>query len=155
MKLVTTATALEMLGPDFRFSTTLEIDGETERWGFEWQSHFRGGGDPTLGSAKMGDQDFMNKWVEAVKSAGIKKVNGRIIANTSIFDQQVVNPRWIWEDMGNYYAPGIHGISYLDNTFRLYLRSGKAGTQTEVVRTEPEMAGMTFQNYVMSEYRFR
>ena len=95
MKLVTTATALEMFGPDFRFSTTLEMDGELKDGVLNGNLIIRGGGDPTLGSAKMGDQDFMNKWVEAVKSAGIKKINGRIIANTSIFDQQVVNPRWI------------------------------------------------------------
>ncbi|MDD2995062.1 MAG: D-alanyl-D-alanine carboxypeptidase/D-alanyl-D-alanine-endopeptidase [Paludibacter sp.] len=150
MKLVTTATALEMFGPDFRFSTTLEMDGELKDGVLNGNLIIRGGGDPTLGSAKMGDQDFMNKWVQAVKSAGIKKINGRIIANTSIFDQQVVNPRWIWEDMGNYYAPGIHGISYLDNTFRLILKSGKVGTPTEIVRAEPEIAGMSFQNYVMS-----
>lgn len=150
MKLVTTATALEMFGPDFRFSTTLEIDGELKDGVLNGNLIIRGGGDPTLGSAKMGDQDFMNKWVEAVKSAGIQKINGRIIANTSIFDQQVVNPRWIWEDMGNYYAPGIHGISYLDNTFRLILKSGKVGTPTGIVRAEPEIAGMSFQNYVMS-----
>ncbi|MDX9919251.1 MAG: D-alanyl-D-alanine carboxypeptidase/D-alanyl-D-alanine-endopeptidase [Paludibacter sp.] len=150
MKLVTTATALEMFGPDFRFSTTLEMDGELKDGVLNGNLIIRGGGDPTLGSAKMGDQDFMNKWVQAVKSAGIKKINGRIIANTSVFDQQVVNPRWIWEDMGNYYAPGIHGISYLDNTFRLILKSGKVGTPTEIVRAEPEIAGMSFQNYVMS-----
>lgn len=150
MKLVTTATALEMFGPDFRFSTTLEMDGELKDGVLNGNLIIRGGGDPTLGSAKMGDKDFMNKWVEAVKTAGIKKINGRIIANTSVFDQQVVNPRWIWEDMGNYYAPGIHGISYLDNTFRLILKSGKVGSPTEILRAEPEIAGMSFQNYVMS-----
>lgn len=150
MKLVTTATALEMFGPDFRFSTMLEIDGELKDGVLNGNLIIRGGGDPTLGSMKMGDKNFLNIWVDAVKLAGIKKINGRIVGNTAIFDQQVINPRWIWEDMGNYYAPGIHGISYLDNTFRLFLKSGKVGSPTQVLRAEPDIAGMTFQNYVMS-----
>lgn len=150
MKLVSTATALEMLGADFKFTTTLEIDGELRDSVLNGNLIIRGGGDPTLGSDKCGKRDFLGDWTLAVRKAGIKKINGRIIANTSIFDHQVINPRWIWEDMGNYYAPGIHGISYLDNTFKLYLRSGKPGMRTEVIKTEPEIGRLSFQNYVVS-----
>ena len=148
MKLVSTATALEMYGPDFRFETSLEIDIEIKNSVLNGNLIIRGGGDPTLGSAKMGDKNFLAKWVEAVKKAGIKRINGQIIANTAIFEHQVINPGWIWEDMGNYYAPGIHGISYLDNTFRLVLRSGNAGLRTEIVRTEPEIGGLFILNFV-------
>lgn len=151
MKLVTTATALEILGSDFKFETRLEINGEIGKDStLIGNLYIRGGGDPTLGSDKAGDKDFLTKWIIALKNAGIKNIKGKIIADPGIFDQQVINPRWTWEDMGNYYAPGIHGISYLDNTYRLYFRSGKVGTSTEIVRTDPEIKGLTFENYVKS-----
>lgn len=151
IKLVTTATALEMFGPDFRFETKLDIDGRIDKDStLNGNIYIRGGGDPTLGSEKLGEKFFLPKWVTAVKSAGIKKINGRIIADNSYFEQQVINPKWTWEDMGNYYAPAIHGISYLDNTFRLIFRSGKIGTTPQILRTEPEMPGLNVDNQVKS-----
>ena len=151
MKAITTATALEILGPDFKFETKLEIDGKISKDStLNGNLYIRGGGDPTLGSEKIGDKNFLEKWVAAVKNAGIKNINGCIIADPSIFDCEVINPKWTWEDMGNYYAPGIHGIAYLDNTFRLYFRSGKAGTLTETVRMEPEIPDFFVENLVKS-----
>ena len=151
MKLVTTSTILELFGPDFRFQTKLEIDGNVNKDSvLNGNLYIVGGGDPTLGSEKLGEKDFFPKWIKAVRSAGIKKITGRIIADESFFESQVINPKWTWEDMGNYYAPGIHGISYLDNTYRMVFRSGKIGTTPEILRVEPEIPGLEVDNHLKS-----
>lgn len=149
MKMVTTASALEILGSEYRFSTTLETDGELKTTGvLEGNLYIKGGGDPTLGSEKIGDINFLNQWVDAVKAAGIKKITGNIIAVESCLERQVINPRWTWEDMGNYYAPGIHAISYLDNSYKLFFNAGKFNTTPEIIRTDPVVKGIQFKNYV-------
>ena len=151
MKLVTTATALELLGPTFRFQTKLEIDGTLSSTGIlNGNLYIRGGGDPTLGSEHLGDKDFLTKWVEEVKKAGIKKITGQIIADGSLYDNEGVNPKWTWEDIGNYYAAGAYGISYMDNTYQLVLRSGPVGSTPEILRIVPEMPAMTFENQLKS-----
>lgn len=151
MKLVTTATALEILGPKFCFQTKLEIDGKINSDGvLNGNLYIRGGGDPTLGSEHLGDKNFLQKWVEEVKKTGIKKINGRIIADGTIYDDLGVNPKWTWEDIGNYYAAGAYGISYMDNTYQLVLRSGANGTTPEILRIIPEIPSMTFENYLTS-----
>jgi D-alanyl-D-alanine carboxypeptidase/D-alanyl-D-alanine-endopeptidase (penicillin-binding protein 4) len=151
MKLVTTSTILELFGSDFRFETKLEIDGNvTKDSVLNGNLYVIGGGDPTLGSEKLGEKDFFPKWIKAVRRAGIKKITGRIIADESFFESQVINPKWTWEDMGNYYAPGIHGISYLDNTYRMVFRSGKIGTTPEILRVEPEIPGLEVDNHLKS-----
>lgn len=151
MKTVTTASALEMLGNDYRFKTTLEIDGKIDKNGtLNGNLIIHGGGDPTLGSEKIGDADFLTKWADAVQKAGITKINGKIITCENHFDDQVINPHWTWEDMGNYYASGVHSISYLDNTFRLVFNSGAVGTTPAIVRTEPAITAFEFRNYVKS-----
>ena len=151
LKLVTTASALEMLGADFRFQTKLEIDGELSPKGILNGNLFiLGGGDPTLGSKYIGDPDFLTKWVNAVKNAGINKINGRIIADESLYEDEGVNPHWTWEDLGNYYAAGAYGISYLDNTFALILNSGAVGTTPKIIRTEPEMSFLNIDNHLIS-----
>lgn len=151
MKLVTTATALEMLGSDFCFETKLEYDGKLTADGvLNGNLFIRGGGDPTLGSEKIGDANFLTKWVEAVKVAGIKRINGQIVADASRYDDEGVNPKWSWEDMGNYYASGAYGISYLDNTYRLVLRSGGVGSRPELLRTVPAIPELIFDNRLIS-----
>ena len=151
MKLVTTSTVLELFGPEYRFETKLIIDGSvTKDSVLSGDLYVVGGGDPTLGSEKLGEKDFFPKWIRAVRNAGIRKINGRIIADESFFESQVVNPKWTWEDMGNYYAPGIHGISYLDNTYRMVFRSGKIGTTPEILRVEPEITGLGMDNHLKS-----
>jgi D-alanyl-D-alanine carboxypeptidase/D-alanyl-D-alanine-endopeptidase (penicillin-binding protein 4) len=151
MKLVTTAAALEILGPKFCFQTKLEIDGKINSEGvLNGNLYIRGGGDPTLGSEHLGDKDFLLKWVEEVKKAGIKQINGQIIADGTIYDDLGVNPKWTWEDIGNYYAAGAYGISYMDNTYQLVLRSGENGTTPEILRIIPEIPAMTFENYLTS-----
>lgn len=151
MKLVTTATALELLGADFRFQTKLEMGGSVSADGvLNGNLYIRGGGDPTLGSEKLGDTTFLTKWVDVIKSRGIRKINGRIIADAGLFDDEGVNPKWTWEDMGNYYAAGIYGISYLDNTYRLVLRSGSVGTTPTFLRVVPEIANLKIDNRLVS-----
>ncbi len=151
MKLVTTATALELLGADFRFQTKLEMDGKVSADGvLNGNLYIRGGGDPTLGSEKLGDTTFLAKWVDVIKSRGIRKINGKVIADAGLFDDEGVNPKWTWEDMGNYYAAGIYGISYLDNTYRLVLRSGSVGTTPTVLRIVPEIANLKIDNRLVS-----
>lgn len=151
MKLVTTASAIELLGPSFCFQTKLEIDGLLNADGvLNGNLYIKGGGDPTLGSEKLGDQNFMTKWVDAVKKAGIKRINGQIVADGTLYDEEGVNPKWTWEDIGNYYAAGAYGISYMDNTFRLVLRSGIYGTSPEIIRTIPEIPSLIFENHLTS-----
>lgn len=151
MKLVTTATALELLGADYQFKTTLEVDGTVSSDGIlNGNLIICGSGDPTLGSSKLGDINFLNDWLSAVRNAGIKQINGDIIADASAYDTEGINPKWIWEDMGNYFASGAYGISYKDNTFEMELKSGAVGTTPEIIKITPNIPELTFQNYLKS-----
>lgn len=147
-KLLTTTTALEILGPDFRYSTFIETDGKIEDGILYGNLYVRGTGDPTLGSQQVGYQGFLNQWVRAVKDAGIRHIKGDIVADVAFFDGDAINPRWIWEDIGNYYAPGIYALPYLDNTLNIQLRSRAVGTVAEVVKTLPYIEGLEFENHI-------
>lgn len=151
MKLITTATALEILGADYRFETTLEVDGEITPTGvLNGNLYIRGSGDPTLGSSKIGNKNFLSDWVDAVMKAGIKQINGDVIADNTAFDTEGVNPKWMWEDMGNYFAAGAYGIAYKDNSYELTLNSKAVGTTPEIVKVTPNIPELTFKNYLKS-----
>lgn len=151
MKVVTTASALEILGPDFRFETLLTFDGiiATDST-LNGNIYITGSGDPTLGSEKIGEADFLKEWVVAIKKAGIKKINGRIYSDDTRFDNEGANPQWTWDDIGNYYAPGIYGLAYQDNTIRITYKTGAVGTTPEIVSMFPEVRDLQIENNLKS-----
>ena len=146
MKLLTTGAALEILGPGFRFPTVLEYTGTIENGTLKGDLFIRGGCDPSLGW--KGKTAFLNRWVKAVQDAGIKRIEGAVMADMTMLDGEAQNPAWLCEDAGNYYAPGIFALNYYGNTMNIVLKSGEPGTVATVVNTEPEVEDICFINRV-------
>ena len=141
MKLVTSATALETLGPDYSFTTSVGYTGTLSSVSGELHGDIviTGGGDPSLGSPYFNEhyQDFLETWVNKILSAGIKKINGRIVTDDSYYDYQPVPPGWTWEDIGNYYGAGVYGLSVFDNTYEIHLRTGADSSDIEITSITP------------------
>lgn len=153
LKLLTTATALEMYGAEHRFYTDVEYSGMIDNDGvLRGNLYIRGCGDPTLGSeyGMRPASDFRECLLKELKQSGIRRIEGCIVADDSRFDTEGVSPKWLWEDVGNYFAAGCYGINYRDNTYRLFLRSGSKGTVPVIVGTEPEVHGLQFSNYLVA-----
>lgn len=154
MKVLTTATALALLGPQYRYETRVEYTGLITREGvLEGDIYIRGSGDPTLGSDRFGDEYkwdvLMQNWAERIRAAGIKRISGRIIADATIYDTQLTPGRWSWEDMGNYYGAGPGGLNINENLYKLYFTPGTSiGAITKVLKTEPKIPGLEFVNEI-------
>lgn len=150
LKTVATATALEILGEDYRYPTTLEYDGILENGTLEGNLYIKGSGDPSLGSSHFapGQNKFLSTWIAALQKAGIKHITGSVISDESIFDTEGVSIKWLREDMGNYYAPGSYGISIFDNMYKLSLQTGAAGMRPVLKGTEPDIPFIRFKNYL-------
>ena len=146
MKLLTTGAALETLGPGFRFPTILEYSGAIENGVLQGDLYIRGGCDPSLGW--KGRTGFLDRWVKAIQGAGIKRIEGAVIADMTMLDGEAQNPGWLCEDAGNYYAPGIFALNYYGNTMNIVLQSGEPGSTAKVVKTEPAVDDVYFINHV-------
>ena len=148
MKLLTGATALELWGGDYRIQTPITYSGYIADGTLHGNLYIEGRGDPTFGSRYVGKQGFLYTWVRRLREAGIRHITGSVIADVSYFDGNALNPSWIWEDAGNYYAPGIFALSYQDNTMNIVLRSGAVGSIAEVLYTTPEIPEVQFENHI-------
>ena len=146
MKLLTTGAALEILGPDYRFPTILEYNGTIEEGVLRGNLYVRGNCDPSLGW--KGHTGFLAQWVKAVKAAGIRSIDGSVIADMTMLDGEAQNPNWLIEDAGNYYAPGIFALNYYGNTMNIVLKSGEPGTVAAVQKTEPVVDDIVFINHI-------
>lgn len=150
LKIVTTSSALDILGEDYRFPTSLEYEGTVKEGVLHGNLYIKGSGDPSLGSSYFSPEQnrFLSVWTDALRKAGIRRITGRVIADESIFDTEGSSVKWLREDMGNYYAPGSYGISVFDNLYKLSLRSGEAGTRPSIKGTEPDVSFIRFKNYL-------
>ena len=146
MKLLTTGAALEILGADYRFPTTLEHSAPIEDGVLQGNLYIHGSCDPSLGW--KGRTAFIDQWVRAIRKAGIRRIEGAVVADLTILDGDAQNPAWLCEDAGNYYAPGIFGINYYGNTMNIVLRSGEVGSVATVVNTDPQVDGLVFINRI-------
>lgn len=155
MKLVTTATALQILGSGYRYKTKIMYSGSIDSLTgvLNGDLHIIGGGDPTLGSrffTKKGhERDFLYEWADTIKSYGITKINGRVIADGSIYKYDGAPSGWVWGDMGNYYGAGPNGLTCFDNTLKLQFETGpNKGDSTKIVCTDPYIPSINIRNYV-------
>ncbi|MBN2681730.1 MAG: D-alanyl-D-alanine carboxypeptidase/D-alanyl-D-alanine-endopeptidase [Bacteroidales bacterium] len=153
-KAVTTATILELFGSGHRFVTKIEYNGEIDSNGvLNGDLYITGGGDPALGSRFYKDHygNFISAWADSVEKIGIKTINGRIIADESIFPVPVVPGSWTWSDIGNYFGAYASGLTIFDNTYELSFSSGlKNGDSTRIDSIIPKIPNMVFLNKVKS-----
>lgn len=156
-KLFSTASALELLGPNYRPETRLYIDGKIDTDGtLNGNIWIRGGGDVTLGSDYFTEdgheKDFLKTWSDTLQKLGVKAISGAIIADGSEFGY-AGNPKgWSWNDMGNYYGAGASGITIFDNMLKFTFKTGATvGSKTEIISTWPNVPGLVFHNYATSQ----
>lgn len=119
LKVITSITALDLLSADFTFNTELFYTGQIDSLGtLHGNIIIEGKGDPTLGSDRYPDtkpEVILAKWSEAIKKLGIKKINGKIIADDIFFNGYDVPGTWMWTDIGNYYGAGFSALNWKEN----------------------------------------
>ncbi|NJL14643.1 MAG: D-alanyl-D-alanine carboxypeptidase/D-alanyl-D-alanine-endopeptidase [Microscillaceae bacterium] len=151
MKALTTASALALLGKSYQFATHLEYDGQIEAGVLKGNLYIKGQGDPILGSSLRPDQDLariLAVWSEKIRQAGIRRIEGHLIADESAFAPGLSPAAWLWGDMGNYFGAPAGAINVLDNTYKLYFRPGALGQPAQIVKTEPQIPEIYFFNEV-------
>ena len=154
MKIVTTSAALALLDSSFRFETFLQYTGtiDTATGILHGNLFIKGGGDPTFGSKRFGNDvssdSIFAEFFRSLAKKGIRAIDGRLIADESIFDD-LLPQSWGWEDVGNYYGSGTCGLSINENMYRLYFDAGTSvGSPAALTGVEPPMPDIRFINNV-------
>lgn len=142
LKTITAATAFSILGKDFQFQTTLAYTGNITSDGtLKGNLIIIGSGDPTLGSWRYQNKEnaVLTQWVAAIKSAGIKKIEGSVIGDDRVFGTQTTPEGWVWQDIGNYYGAGTSGLAWRENQFDIHLKPGSnTADEVKIIKTVPE-----------------
>jgi D-alanyl-D-alanine carboxypeptidase/D-alanyl-D-alanine-endopeptidase (penicillin-binding protein 4) len=139
-KLITTASALHYLGPDYKFRTTFWRRGEIKQGSLMGSLLVVGGGDPNI-SGRFYDDNInavFDRWAEGLSQAGITRVVGDVVLNASFFDGQGRHSEWPAGQEARWYQAPISALSYNDNVVVVSIRPGsKPGRQVAVSMDPP------------------
>jgi D-alanyl-D-alanine carboxypeptidase/D-alanyl-D-alanine-endopeptidase (penicillin-binding protein 4) len=161
MKLFTTALALDKLGIDYRFRTTVEsVDVPDADGKIAGPVYLVGRGDPNLSNRKFPydhKQEFdgpaekvMAELADGVTAKGVKEIGGDIVGDDSYFPRERYPNGWEIDDMVWEYGAAISAIVLDDNTVELLLTPGElAGDKVGAVVT-PSAPEFTVDNQVIT-----
>ncbi len=125
-KIVTAIAALDFLGKDYEFVTSVWLDGEIVDGILEGDIVIKGAGDPTIGSPAIGEDatEQFNRWARLLKKHGIDKVNGNVIIDESAFDNEYIHPDWPRDQLDRHYSAPVNGFIFHDNCIRVTVSPG-------------------------------
>src|SRR5215467_8560980 len=116
MKIYTTAIALDLLGADYRWRTSVYANKEPEAGIIEGDLTLYGRGAPDLMSKSNGDAPSLTTLADQVYQAGVREVRGNIIGDNSYFRGELFGEGWQWNDIQWYFGAEPSALSIDENT---------------------------------------
>jgi len=164
-KMITTAAALALIGPEYRSQTVLTETGTRTADGvLHGALRLVGTGDPSLnnlswpyvapvpGESNHFDQmpEAFNELARAAAKSGLTAVDGPVIADDSYFPSEPYPHGWSWDDLPYYFAVPVDALNINDNVVYLTLVGGaKTGDAVQAAWMLPmpeyelDMKGLT------------
>jgi serine-type D-Ala-D-Ala carboxypeptidase/endopeptidase (penicillin-binding protein 4) len=147
LKLFTTAAAIEKLGPDFVFRTTVESDVTPDSEGRVGDLVLVGRGDPDL-SGRVLPYQYDSEWqmpgdaafqelADQVAAKGVREVSGDLILDDRYFLYEPYSHGWTLEDSQWGYAAPVTALAFNENALRLQVEPGASLGEAARVWLEP------------------
>jgi len=153
MKNFTVAAALERLGPDFKFVTSVRAASPLDADGtIHGPLVIVGRGDVSASTSfdpafpKVIDHyKALDALADKIAAAGVKKVDGDLIADESYFQGFAVPETWEWDDIEGYDGTEISAFPLNDNVVDITVSGGGVGAPC-VVGVRPANQIVRFNN---------
>jgi len=113
MKIITSAAALTLLGPDYTYKTTFLRDGPVGDSLLDGNLLVIGRGDPTISDNMRGLATVvMDSLADSVRAHGIRQVTGALARVGNAFPDSTHGYGWEWDDLGEYYGSGVDELIF-------------------------------------------
>jgi D-alanyl-D-alanine carboxypeptidase/D-alanyl-D-alanine-endopeptidase (penicillin-binding protein 4) len=140
LKLVTTAAALDALGPAATLKTTVEAAGRLDAQGrLLGDAYLVGGGDPNL-SGRFTEGRVtaaFESLADQLRAGGVKRIEGRLVGQEGLFQGDRRGDDWSWGDLVWRYGAEVSALSFNDNVADLTVAPGERAGEPAVVDRQP------------------
>lgn len=125
MKSFTVAAAIEKLTPNFRFVTSVFANSKPDETGaVKGDLTVFGRGDISVSTAFYEGDYYkgLDALADKIVQAGVKKIEGNIIADESYFSGSAIPTGWEWDDLQWYYGAEVSALPLNDNALDLTVK---------------------------------
>lgn len=144
-KLYSSSAALQALGLDYKFTTSVASTGKIEGKTLKGDLYLKGTGDPTMQAA-----DY-EKLAADLAAKGIRTIKGKLVADDTHFDNRRLGYGWEWDSSPYYFQPEISALTVAANAnydisaLNVEVRPGESGKPAHMT-TIPSTNFVTIQN---------
>jgi D-alanyl-D-alanine carboxypeptidase/D-alanyl-D-alanine-endopeptidase (penicillin-binding protein 4) len=135
MKVYTTSVALDLLGSDYRWRTSVYANKRPDAQGsIDGDVTLFGRGSPDLVSKAKGDAPSLAKLADQLYQAGVREVRGNIVGDNSYFRGELFGIGWQWNDLQWYFGAEPSALSIDENSVEVTIAPAtKQGSNASVV----------------------
>jgi D-alanyl-D-alanine carboxypeptidase/D-alanyl-D-alanine-endopeptidase (penicillin-binding protein 4) len=134
MKVYTTAVALDLLGADYRWRTSVYANKQPDAGGvIDGDLILYGRGAPDFVSRPNGDAPSLTALADQVYQAGVREIRGNIIGDNSYFRGELFGEGWQWNDIQWYFGAEPSALSIDENSVEVTIAPAKPGGNASVV----------------------
>lgn len=137
-KIVTSAVALDALGPDFRFRTPVLASGELRDSTLFGDLLIVGRGDPSVSDRVSGDAMLpLLAMADSLRARGIRHVRGRVLPHGNAFPDANVGHAWEYDDLSTSSGAAIDELLFNDGIATIQVHAGQRVGEAPHARTAP------------------
>jgi D-alanyl-D-alanine carboxypeptidase/D-alanyl-D-alanine-endopeptidase (penicillin-binding protein 4) len=141
VKLLTTAAALHVLGPEYRFRTWLLSNGQVEDGVLQGDLVLYGTGDPGISDRFYGRKDeVFHRLIDQLESEGIHTIDGDVVADASFLPGPLRDEGWDAHDLNEHFTAAVSALSFNENVVSFRIRPGPLGAPPRVQTVPPHSA---------------
>src|SRR5690554_560443 len=149
LKTLTTATALYFLPLSYEPKTSLHLEGSVQKNVFVGNLRFYGEGDPNFSGRYFKDAFFMFKQMtDSLKSLGITKIHGDLIADTSFYTGPRRPEHWKSNYYDAWYGAEVSPLSFNDNCALIRLKPGEKVNDSATIEVLPDVDFVKIINHL-------
>jgi serine-type D-Ala-D-Ala carboxypeptidase/endopeptidase (penicillin-binding protein 4) len=138
MKILTSSVALEQLGPEYVYRTTLVARGPIRDSTLAGDLAVIGRGDPTISDHMWGDAMIpLHAMADSLIAHGVRHVKGRLIAAGNAFPGPVLGFGWSWDDLEYSYSAGIDELTFNEGFSEIRVHGGAQPGDPPRLETRP------------------
>jgi D-alanyl-D-alanine carboxypeptidase/D-alanyl-D-alanine-endopeptidase (penicillin-binding protein 4) len=159
LKLYTVAAALDRLGPDYRFVTSVYAPARPDASGaIHGDLIVYGRGDPSYATRfnAAGDSDYyraIDELAANIASAGVRRVEGDLVGDESYFSGSPLPAGWEWDDLQWWYGAEVSALTVNDNSVDLTVRPGARVGDPCVITVGPSVSLVTVVDRTRTDVR--
>jgi D-alanyl-D-alanine carboxypeptidase/D-alanyl-D-alanine-endopeptidase (penicillin-binding protein 4) len=146
-KVFTTAAALCLLHPDYRFKTEIYMRRRPDNGVVAGPLYLKGYGDPFLVNERV------TYLVNELKTFGLEKIDGPLILDDSFFDDRGEGPGWSQDDSSRPYQAPMGALSLNFNSVTVMLFAGEGVGKPARVELHPDSDHFRLVNRVATSHQ--